>query len=208
MNIQFENINNRYEAEFAVTDAFNLNLIRESRGILTIYQKGAIDGDYPLKPSYHDQKASAIIDVDITTAVYPKYIKVISTSPVLQGIVTTDGELITNSNTGGGNMEILVEPYTEPIMFNSMFGEFNFEVNEEGLYSIQYDSPSLSGTIIIPNQKIIVLYSKIQYTSDFIQQSTVDVSYEGNDTIINIVSTLFDPGGNSPTLILKLAKIS
>ena len=55
MNIQFENINNRYEAEFAVTDAFNLNLIRESRGILTIYQKGAIDGDYHLKPSYQDQ---------------------------------------------------------------------------------------------------------------------------------------------------------
>ena len=105
-------------------------------------------------------------------------------------------------------MEIIIEPYTEPIMFNSMFGEFNFEANEEGLYSIQYNSPSLSGNIIIPNQKIIVLYSKIQYTSDFIEQSTVDVSYEGNDTIINIESRLFDPGGSSPTLILKLAKIS
>lgn len=207
MNIQFENINNRYEAEFAVTDAFNLNLIRESRGILTIYQKGAVDGDYPLKPSYHDQKAPAIIDVDITTAVYPKYIKVISTSPVLQGVVTTDGELITNSNTGG-SMEIIVEPYTEPIIFDSDFGTFNIEGDEEGVYSLSVSNPSLIGSITIPNQKIIVLQSKIQSSGDLITESTIDVSYDRGNTIITIRTTTYDPGGSSPVLSLKLAKIS
>lgn len=209
MNIQFENINNRYEAEFAVTDAFNLNLIRESRGILTIYQKGAVDGDYPLKPSYHDQKAPAIIDVDITTAVYPKYIKVISTSPVLQGVVTTDGELITNSNTGG-SMEIIVEPYTEPITYNADFdfGTFNIEGDEEGVYSLSVSNPYLIGSITIPNQKIIVLYSKIQYSADLITESTIDVSYDRGSTIITIRATTYDSGGSSPVLSLKLAKIS
>jgi hypothetical protein len=37
MELNFKNNNGMYEAEFAASDAFNLNLVREKKGLISIF---------------------------------------------------------------------------------------------------------------------------------------------------------------------------
>ena len=96
MELTFEKIDGQWVAEFEATSDFNINLDRAGKGALVIYQKGSKDGTYASQASYRNTKDSENVDADITALVYPKYIKVVSQTEVVKGIVTMNGE-------GGGS---------------------------------------------------------------------------------------------------------
>lgn len=212
MNLEFQKVNGNYEVEFAATDAFNLNLVREKEGYLLVFQKGASDGEYPKKPSYRDQKAPAIIDVDITAAAYPKYIKIVSSSPVVKGTVTTDGEAVKiPSNTGG--MPTL-KPYIKDITWFDMTAnsESIQSPDENGWYKVYGYAPSLYGNIIINDPNVII--SDIKATGNDINGSEYHMSHfdltytHSENTLIAVSSGVRDMGGGSPVMQFKLVEIS
>lgn len=105
MELTFEKIDGQWVAEFEATSDFNINLDRVGKGALVIYQKGSKDGTYASQASYRNIKDSENIDADITALVYPKYIKVVSQTEVVKGIVTMNGE-------GGGSASGGLRPVT------------------------------------------------------------------------------------------------
>ena len=114
MELTFEKIDGQWVAEFEATSDFNINLDRVGKGALAIYQKGSKDGTYASKESYRNTKDSENIDADITALVYPKYIKVVSQTEVVKGIVTMDGE--GGGGTSGGLRPITADDVTLEIV--------------------------------------------------------------------------------------------
>lgn len=98
MELSFQKIDGQWVAEFEATSDFNINLDRVGKGALVIYQKGSKDGTYASQASYRNIKDSENVDADVTALVYPKYIKVVSQTEVVKGIVTMNG----GNNTSEG----------------------------------------------------------------------------------------------------------
>lgn len=212
MNLEFQKVNNNYEVEFAATDAFNLNLVREKKGQISIFQKGASDGEYPKTPSYRYQKAPAIIDVDITAVAYPKYIKIVSSSPVVKGTVTTDGEAVKIPSNPGGMPTL--KPYIKDITWFDMTqdSESIQSPDENGWYKVYNYVPSLYGNIIINDPNVII--SDIKATGNDIDghedfMSNLNLTYtHSENTLIFVQSSGRDLGGASPVMQFKLVEIS
>ena len=95
MELIFEKINeHRYEAYFEASGDFNLHVERIKNGTLEVYQRGVAEGKYDFAWSA-GIGARKIIDYDFAAFVYPKWIKVVSSSEVVNASV--------NFNEGGGS---------------------------------------------------------------------------------------------------------
>ena len=94
MELVFEKVSNQYVAEFEATNDFNLHIEREEIGVLEVHQRGSEEGKYDFAwgTGINGRK---VIDYDFGALVYPKYIKVVSSSEVLSASV--------NFNEGGGS---------------------------------------------------------------------------------------------------------
>ena len=90
MNLEFKKVGNRYEAEFEATGDFNLHIEREKKGNLAIFQKTSADDNYASASSYSDN-AEPIVNKDFSMLIYPKFIKVVSGSPVTRCVATISG---------------------------------------------------------------------------------------------------------------------
>lgn len=94
MEITFEKIEQywgkdaAYVSEFEVTADFNLHIERKAGGRFLVYQKSVADGKYDLVDDLGYKDHKAVIDLDFTALVYPKFIKVVSEAEVTMGIVT------------------------------------------------------------------------------------------------------------------------
>ena len=87
MELVFSKIENDWVAEFEAPGDFNLHLERKSTGSLVISQRGTASGEYSAafaKGIYEGQK---VIDYDFGALVYPKWIKVESSSEVVSASV-------------------------------------------------------------------------------------------------------------------------
>ena len=95
MEITFEKVNeHRYEAYFEAPGDFNLHVERVKNGTLEVYQRGVAEGEYDFSWSA-GIGARKVIDYDFAAFVYPKWIKVVSSSEVVSASV--------NFNEGGGS---------------------------------------------------------------------------------------------------------
>ena len=72
MELQFQKVGGRYEAEFEATGDFNLHCERKGAGNFKLYQKGTPEGQYATESSYADHNAEAVVDKDFSMLVYPK----------------------------------------------------------------------------------------------------------------------------------------
>ena len=96
MEITFEKIDKllgnegAYVSEFEVTADFNLHIERKAGGRFLMYQKSVADGEYDIVDGvgYQEPRHKAVIDIDMTALVYPKFVKVVSESEVTMGVVT------------------------------------------------------------------------------------------------------------------------
>lgn len=91
MQLEFKKQNGLYEVEFEVTGDFNLHLERKNYGRVELYQKTSSETNYTSSPSY-SANGDAIINLDFSMGVYPKFVKIISYTEVEKAIVTMEGE--------------------------------------------------------------------------------------------------------------------
>lgn len=76
MDLIFNQVGSKYEAEFVATADFNLHIEKRGAGYMYIAQRGSETGSYDVAHSFGT--ADAVIDTDVTALVYPKYIKIVS----------------------------------------------------------------------------------------------------------------------------------
>ena len=86
MELTFNKERKQYVAEFPVIGNFNLHIEQEVDSVISVYQRGSETGEYMLCKTFN--ASNGIFDYDFGAVVYPKYIKVISGSPVLKCILT------------------------------------------------------------------------------------------------------------------------
>lgn len=106
MEIKFEKVKNLYVAEFEATGDFNLHIERVSDGRFLVHQKSVAGGEYDIVDTvaHMDLDHKAVIDLDFTALVYPKWIKVVSATQPTKASVISNGE-ISPSGGGGGRDE-------------------------------------------------------------------------------------------------------
>lgn len=87
MDLIFTKEGSKWVVEFQVTSDFNLHIERESNGDIFFYQRTTSAGDYDsihIVPAIYDK----VFDSDFTASVFPKWIKIISKSPVTNAVLT------------------------------------------------------------------------------------------------------------------------
>lgn len=124
MELQFEKIGNKWVAEFEATGNFNLNVKRVKPSSVKVYQKGSANGEYASMASWDSKLAPSVIDYDFSALIYPKFIKVVSESEPIQGIVTMDGEG-GSSGSGGGLRPVTAEDFSSIVLSNSEVGSID-----------------------------------------------------------------------------------
>lgn len=124
MELQFKKVGSRYETEFEATGNFNLHCERKGAGNFKLFQKGTPEGQYATESSYADHKAEAVVDIDFSMLVYPKFIKVVSESEPIQGIVTMDGEG-GSSGSGRGIRPVTADDFSSIVLSNSEVGSMD-----------------------------------------------------------------------------------
>ena len=91
MELQFQKVNeNEWVAEFQATADFNLHIERVSSGSITVAQRGTEIGEYATAWAKGEfvYEGQRVIDYDFGALVYPKWIKVTSSSEVISATVT------------------------------------------------------------------------------------------------------------------------
>lgn len=118
MQLEFKKQNGLYEVEFEVTGDFNLHLERKNYGRVELYQKTSSETNYTSSPSY-SANSDAIINLDFSMGVYPKFVKIVSYTEVEKAIVTMEGES-GSSGSGGGLRPVTAEDFSSIVLSNSM----------------------------------------------------------------------------------------
>lgn len=81
-----------WETEFEATGDFNLHVERNKGGDILVYQRTAGSG-YAIVEEFRGMDNKPAIDLDFTSVVYPKFVKIVSESQPTYATVTTDGEI-------------------------------------------------------------------------------------------------------------------
>lgn len=88
MELVFNKQGNKYVAEFEVNNDFNLHIKKPEGGSLLMMQRGISEGNYDIVNSVKMAYGDTVLDVDVTALVYPKYLKLESSTENISGIVT------------------------------------------------------------------------------------------------------------------------
>lgn len=88
MELTFTKQGNLYESIFEATGDFNLHLELDKIGYIGVYQRGTSEGLFSLSHECKFNDARDVYDIDFGALVYPKWIKVTSSSNVVKGEVT------------------------------------------------------------------------------------------------------------------------
>ena len=88
MEINFTKQNGVWVAEFEATSDFNVHLERTNGGLIRLLQRGTETGEYVDFYLNAGSDADANFDSDFGALVYPKWIKIISGTEVINRKVT------------------------------------------------------------------------------------------------------------------------
>ena len=106
MEVSFVRQGASYVAEFEAPADFNLHLERTGGGIVRVYQRGCPDGEYELAYTSIEDK---VFDKDMGALVYPKWIRVSSSSEVLSASVnfgSSGSGSVGGSGSGEGSGDV------------------------------------------------------------------------------------------------------
>lgn len=98
MELQFNQVGKRWEAEFLAEADFNLHIERPAAGSLVLSQRGSESGAYDTAHAFSSYEL--VIDYDFTALVYPKFIKIVSEVKPTYAEVTFAA---TSGGSGSGN---------------------------------------------------------------------------------------------------------
>ena len=83
MKLEFKEENGKFVSVFNVTGDFNLHLEQKLYGIISVLQSIYEEGPFAVAKVFQDR----VINCDFGALVYPKYIKVVSDSEVINAEV-------------------------------------------------------------------------------------------------------------------------
>ena len=86
--LTFNQVGDKYVAEFEATTDFNLHIERSESGFLFVNQRTTSSGAYDSVKGASFNYNDAVVDMDFTGAIYPKYIQVVSKVMPTMAIVT------------------------------------------------------------------------------------------------------------------------
>ena len=104
MNLEFIKVGNSWVAEFKAEADFNLH-IEKGVGNISISQTSVEGGAYDYVRQLSNAPLDKVVDIDFVGAIYPKWIKVTSTTLPTLAVVTSNGEI-----TEGGVVTTLNTP--------------------------------------------------------------------------------------------------
>ena len=104
MNLEFIKVGNAYVAEFKVEADFNLH-IEKGVGNISISQSSVEGGAYDYIRQLSNAPLDKVVDIDFVGAIYPKWLKITSTTLPTLAVVTSAGEI-----TEGGVVTTLNTP--------------------------------------------------------------------------------------------------
>lgn len=85
--LTFTHTNDQWIAEFEATADFNIHIERATSGTLGLYQRTTATGEYaPIQGAV--LQLGKTFDADFVGAIYPKYIKVVSSAEVTNAELT------------------------------------------------------------------------------------------------------------------------
>ena len=192
MEIKFEKLNGIYVAEFEITSNCNIHIEREELGMFTIESRGSKSGKYvPMENGYYGDKY--IIDVDMLGSIYPKYIKVTSTSMPTYAEVNFAEEGGSGNSGDGGSIEYykIDENFLSTIdeQNASIFVVFPCFLNKDAevtsltmLYLASSDTPpteiltSSQGIALFPDVEILTAEDGIFTFNDMVEMLGIDIS--------------------------------
>lgn len=86
--LTFNQVGDKYVAEFEATTDFNLHIERNESGFLFVNQRITSSGAYDSIKGASFNYGDAVVDMDFTGAIYPKYIQVVSKVMPTLAVVT------------------------------------------------------------------------------------------------------------------------
>lgn len=108
--LQFNRIGDTWVAEFQVTADFNIHI---EGGPLTLYQRTGDAANFALiNVENYRQLSGSVFDYDFSALVYPKTIKIVSSTEPSYAAITTDGE-VTEIKSQSKEVEITANGVTE-----------------------------------------------------------------------------------------------
>lgn len=95
MELVFNQVQNRWEAEFEANADFNLHIDGVLEGNISVFQRGTASGQYALvrKAKPNPTLNVNVYDYDFSSLVYPKFIKVSCATEPTYAEVVSDGEI-------------------------------------------------------------------------------------------------------------------
>lgn len=201
MELQFQKVGGRYEAEFEATGDFNLHCERKGAGNFKLYQKGTPEGQYATESSYADHNAEAVVDKDFSMLVYPKHIKVVSEKEVTYCVATISGGGISD-NVGR------FVPYVGPVEFFTSQNDqiIEFDTDSDGVVEIPKEQIVTYGQVFacIPDDDVLVKHANIgeatfKYKGFDIRVSSQEMGFNYKTIILVTVSSEDEDLGGSQT---------
>ena len=199
MELQFQKVGGRYEAEFEATGDFNLHCERKGAGNFKLYQKGTPEGQYATESSYADHNAEAVVDKDFSMLVYPKHIKVVSEKEVTYCVATISGGGIVD------NTPSKVAGFNDSIAFNTPVNdEYTVVDCDGGIYRIKKEQIQTYSQIYIPIVGSIVFVKNLNIAKNRFDLTGVqlETSYDFQNKTTTLTFTVHTidenlSGGNS-----------
>lgn len=122
MELEFIKKGSNYEAEFEATSNFNLHVERTKSGRISLFQKASGEVNYASQSTYNDNNAPRIINTDVSSLVYPKFVKIVSNIPVEKCVITMEDE----SSDSGDDGNIQQYPIFAKITLSNSMDENTF----------------------------------------------------------------------------------
>ena len=153
MELVFNQINDRWEAEIKVTADFNLHIEGVREGNVSVFMRGTESGEYAyVRGATPYPSVGTVYEYDFSAVIFPKYIKVACATAPSLAVVTSAGEVI--------QIEKPVEPDTpsEPEVI-----EYHFEIpmEEDGFFIEPAYYGTLEGDFSKEYSAIVALSEKI-----------------------------------------------
>ena len=186
MELQFQKVGGRYEAEFEATGDFNLHCERKGAGNFKLYQKGTPEGQYATESSYADHNAEAVVDKDFSMLVYPKHIKVVSEKEVTYCVATISGGVVDNTPAK-------VAGFNDTIAFNTPVNdEYTVVECDGGIYRIKKEQIQTYSQIYIPIVGSIVFVKNLNIAKNRFDLTVVqlETSYDFQNKATTLTFTV------------------
>lgn len=181
-----------WETEFEATGDFNLHVERNKGGDILVYQRTAGSG-YAIVEEFRGMDNKPAIDLDFTSVVYPKFVKIVSESQPTYATITTDGE-ITEIKSQSKEVEVTANG-TINVTPDAGFSYLNS-------VKVKTNVAQSGGGSGVPNYEIDGESRPLYY---FLEGELAEKIFNSEPLTISEAESLYEKASNARIVLLKFA---